>query len=109
LNAISVDACSVTRYSRCGDPLIQARWDGTVLQDGVEGRDTAESCKEIARFVYGFRCRFKPADDGWFWGGFHSLSGALKGPWAVSVNGNWRVTFTFHGEDAEVVNYLDYH
>jgi len=43
---------------------------------------------------------------GW---GFHALSGALKGHWAVSVNGNWRITFTFHGEDAEVVDYLDYH
>ena len=46
--------------------------------------------------------------DGSGWG-FHSLRGTLKGHWAVSVNGNWRITFTFHGEDAEVVNYLDYH
>lgn len=46
--------------------------------------------------------------DGSGWG-FHALSGALKGHWAVSVNGNWRITFTFKGEDAEVVNYLDYH
>jgi len=46
--------------------------------------------------------------DGAGWG-FHALSGELKGHWAVSVNGNWRITFTFHGEDAEVVNYLDYH
>jgi len=43
---------------------------------------------------------------GW---GFHALSGALKGHWAVSVNGNWRITFSFRGEDAEVVDYLDYH
>jgi proteic killer suppression protein len=46
--------------------------------------------------------------DGSGWG-FHPLSGALKGHWAVSVNGNWRITFTFLGEDAEVVDYLDYH
>jgi len=46
--------------------------------------------------------------DGSGWG-FHALNGALKGHWAVSVNGNWRITFTFKGEDAEVVNYLDYH
>jgi len=43
---------------------------------------------------------------GW---GFHALSGSLKGHWAVSVNGNWRLTFTFTGEDAEVVDYRDYH
>jgi toxin HigB-1 len=46
--------------------------------------------------------------DGSGWG-FHALSGGLKGHWAVSVNGNWRITFTLRGEDAEVVDYLDYH
>ena len=40
---------------------------------------------------------------------FHALSGQLKGHWAVSVNGNWRITFTFRGEDAEIVDYRDYH
>jgi proteic killer suppression protein len=40
---------------------------------------------------------------------FHSLSGALTAHWAVSVNGNWRIAFTFIGEDAEVVDYCDYH
>ncbi len=46
--------------------------------------------------------------DGSGWA-FHALSGVRKGHWAVSVDGNWRKTFTFHGEDAEVVDYLDYH
>lgn len=31
------------------------------------------------------------------------------GHWSVRVNGNWRVTFTFDGEDAVQVDYLDYH
>ena len=39
----------------------------------------------------------------------HSLRGELKGRWAVSVNGNWRLTFTFDGEDAILVDYQDYH
>ena len=25
------------------------------------------------------------------------------------VNGNWRMAFTFDGDDAELVDYLDYH
>ena len=39
----------------------------------------------------------------------HPLKGELKGHYAVSVSGNWRVTFRF--EDGEVVDvdYLDYH
>ena len=39
----------------------------------------------------------------------HQLEGERKGTWAVSVSGNWRVTFRFVGKDAEVVNYEDYH
>jgi len=27
----------------------------------------------------------------------------------VKVNGNWRLTFTFEGEDAVLVDYQDYH
>lgn len=43
---------------------------------------------------------------GW---GLHPLSDDLRGHWAVSVNGNWRMTFTFEGTDAVLVDYMDYH
>ena len=43
---------------------------------------------------------------GW---GLHPLSENLKDHWAVSVNGNWRMTFTFDGTDAVLVDYMDYH
>lgn len=39
----------------------------------------------------------------------HPLKGALKGHWAVSVNGNWRMIFMFEGTDAVLVDYRDYH
>jgi proteic killer suppression protein len=39
----------------------------------------------------------------------HPLKGQLKGSWAVSVSGNWRLTFAFEGEDAVLVDYVDYH
>lgn len=39
----------------------------------------------------------------------HHLAGGLAGHYSVTVNGNWRLTFTFDGEDAELVDYLDYH
>lgn len=39
----------------------------------------------------------------------HPLKGGLKGHWAVTVNGNWRMVFTFDGTDAVLVDYLDYH
>lgn len=43
---------------------------------------------------------------GWGW---HPLKGSLAGHWAVSVSGNWRLTFTFDGPDAVLVDYQDYH
>ena len=41
--------------------------------------------------------------------GLHPLKGRLKGHYAVSVSGNWRVTFRFEDGDAVDVDYLDYH
>jgi proteic killer suppression protein len=43
---------------------------------------------------------------GWNW---HSLKGSLTGNWSVSVNGNWRLTFTFEVGDVVLVDYQDYH
>ena len=39
----------------------------------------------------------------------HSLKGALKGFWAVTVRANWRVIFRFADGDALDVDYVDYH
>jgi len=39
----------------------------------------------------------------------HQLSGSRSDIWSVRVSGNWRITFRFNGEHAEVVNYEDYH
>ena len=54
--------------------------------------------------------RAKTANDmdapGWR---LHPLHGDLKCHRTVKVNGNWRLTFTFEGENAILVNYQDYH
>ena len=45
----------------------------------------------------------------------HPLSGSnpkgqtLEGHWAITVSGNWRLTFYFEGKDAFLVDYQDYH
>ncbi len=39
----------------------------------------------------------------------HALKGKLKGHYAVSVSGNWRVTFRMESGDARDVDYVDYH
>ena len=39
----------------------------------------------------------------------HELKGDRKGTWAITVSGNWRITFTFDSGNAYDVNYEDYH
>ncbi|HEX7047875.1 MAG TPA: type II toxin-antitoxin system RelE/ParE family toxin [Gammaproteobacteria bacterium] len=41
--------------------------------------------------------------------GLHALKGNQKGRWAVSVSGNWRMTFEFKDGNSYHVDYEDYH
>jgi proteic killer suppression protein len=39
----------------------------------------------------------------------HPLTGNMKGSWAVSVSGNWRIVFRFEDGHARDVDLIDYH
>lgn len=39
----------------------------------------------------------------------HPLKVDLAGYWAIKVNKNWRLTFTFEGMDVILLDYQDYH
>jgi proteic killer suppression protein len=39
----------------------------------------------------------------------HPLKGSRKGTWAISVSGNWRLTFEFSDGNVYLLNYEDYH
>jgi len=39
----------------------------------------------------------------------HPLGGNLQDHWSIKVNGNWRLTFCFAGENAILLDYQDYH
>jgi len=39
----------------------------------------------------------------------HRLAGEFRGHWAITVSGNWRLTFTLEGEDAVLVDHQGYH
>lgn len=59
--------------------------------------------------LFALNAAVKPEDvsaPGW---DLHRLKGELAGHWSVSVNGNWRLVFTFEGTDAVLVDYKDYH
>ena len=39
----------------------------------------------------------------------HALKGSRKGEYAISVTGNWRITFTVQSNVATNLNFEDYH
>ncbi len=39
----------------------------------------------------------------------HQLKGGLAGHWAISVSGNWRLSFTFEQGDVVLLDYQGYH
>ena len=41
--------------------------------------------------------------------GLHPLKGERKGPWAITINGPWRICFRFEDGDAHDVEIVDYH
>jgi proteic killer suppression protein len=41
--------------------------------------------------------------------GLHKLTGNRKGQWAMTINGPWRICFTFRDGDAFDVEIADYH
>lgn len=72
---------------------------------GIQPQHASKLARQLARLDVA-----KAAADvnvpGW---GLHALAGDLAGHFSIKVNGNWRLTFKFEGEDAVLVDYQDYH
>lgn len=75
------------------------------IKAGIQPAHTAKLARQL-RQLNDARVASDMNVPGWKW---HALSGKLAGHWAVWVNGNWRLTFAFDGEDAVLVDYQDYH
>ena len=69
----------------------------------------AQSAARIERMLDRLDTSVKPGDMDVPGYRFHPLKGARVGEFAVSVSGNWRLTFSFDGDDAIEVNLEDYH
>ena len=64
---------------------------------------------KIARILDRLDASISPADMNLPGYRLHGLKGQEADIWAVTVNGNWRITFKFADQDAFVVDYRDYH
>ena len=80
------------------------------LYDGRTARRVAPEHMQKLRDILGVIDRSQRTQDVDLPGlRLHSLKGELKGHYAVTVSGNWRVTFRFEEGDVVDVDYLDYH
>ena len=83
-------------------PLLRERLEQPNKQPNSFPASTGQdSCRRAVRIV-----DIDQKMPGW---NLHPLSGDLDGHWSAWVNGNWRMTFAFEGEDAVLVDYQDYH
>jgi proteic killer suppression protein len=69
----------------------------------------AQHAARIERLLDRLDAALKPDDMNLPGYRFHPLKGDRKGAYAVSVSGNWRLTFRFAGEDAVDIDLEDYH
>jgi proteic killer suppression protein len=72
---------------------------------GIQAAHATKLARQLARLNVA-TCDSDMNLSGW---GLHALQGNLQNHWSISVNGNWRMTFTFDGADAVLVDYQDYH
>jgi proteic killer suppression protein len=80
------------------------------LYDGRTARRVAPEHVEKLRDILAVLGRSRSPEDMNLPGfRLHQLRGDLRGYWAVSVSGNWRITFRFDDGEAVDVDYLDYH
>ena len=104
----SASACTVERYAihLAHDQDVPAQGAAVFFETGskagIQPHHASRLGRQLARLDLA-----KTADDmnvpGWR---LHPLS---TGHWSVWVNGNWRMTFTFEGTDAVLVDHQDYH
>ena len=93
------------------DSGIQTQGFAAILRDEQQGRDSGRPREEKRLRVLLARLNAArvPQDMDLPGADLHPLKGTMVGFWAVSVSGNWRLTFRFSGSDADDVDYVDYH
>ena len=68
-----------------------------------------DHAEKIARILDRLDASISPIDMNLPGYRLHALKGQEAGAWSVIVDANWRITFKFDGQDALMVDYLDYH
>ena len=108
---VPTKASSAERFLETGDRTSPVTNEGAV----ESGARTAElgtaspTLAKLGRILDRLDASINPQDMNLPGYRSHQLQGQEKEMWSVAVNGNWRVTFYFEGQDAILVDYQDYH
>ena len=106
---VAVVACIATRYSRRVIRSFRHKGIEAFFHSGTTRGIQAAHKDRLRRQLLMLNQATGPQDmnaPGWK---LHPLKGKLADHWAVSVSGNWRLTFMFKDGDAILVDYQDYH
>jgi proteic killer suppression protein len=79
------------------------------FETGEARKLSVQNTKRLARILNALDVATTPDDMNIPGFRFHSLSGDRKGRYAVDASGNWRITFSWDGEDAIDIDLEDYH
>ena len=80
-----------------------------LFYDGTKKRINPQHVEKIERILDRLNAASEIQDMRYPGSGLHLLEPKKHGRWAVSVSGNWRVTFKFKEGNAYDVDYKDYH
>lgn len=105
-----IATCNVTRYTELVITSFRHKGLQAFFENGSKAGIQPAHAPKLARQLARLNEATCPEDmnvPGWR---LHPLVGRdLGGHFSVWVNGNWRLTFTFEGIHAVLVDYQDYH
>jgi proteic killer suppression protein len=78
-----------------------------LFEDGKAKGIDSRLVGKLSRQLDALNAAAEPRDVG-MWG-LHPLTGERKGQWAISVTGNYRLTFEFENGEVKNVDLEDYH
>lgn len=104
-----IDTCRVTSYNLSMIKTFAHKGLKEFFETGSKKGIQPEHAPKLARILDRLDASTNAQDMDLPGFRLHQLTGDRQDQWSVTVNGNWRVTFYFEGQDAYVVNYEDYH
>lgn len=104
-----IDTCHIARYNINMIRSFAHKGLKEFFENGSKKGIQPEHAPKLGRMLDRLDASISPQDMNLPGYRLHPLKGDKQDMWFVTVNGNWRLTFYFEGQDAHLVDYQDYH